>query len=186
MLFYKLDGLTPCDFTIVQSCSPFLRTNWRCTVIIMPHDALQRKSRFLNTCFSGCYDWGIKVKKITNYVLFFFPTHEPVVRSAYVLRWHALDVYIYVWVCVCIYKIGFNRIDFTIKFLLCKNDTKITWYAIKSTCTYDIDTSFFCCLIIFQLNTFNDPEPDVPKDVTPMAQCAFESLMFNVSAVYTN
>ena len=33
---------------------------------------------------------------------------------------------------------------------------------------------------------FNDPEPDVPKDVTPMAQCAFESLMFNVSAVYTN
>ena len=32
----------------------------------------------------------------------------------------------------------------------------------------------------------NDPEPDVPKDVTPMAQCAFESLMFNVSAVYTN
>lgn len=62
----------------------------------MPHDALQRKSRFLNTCFSGCYDWGIKVKKITNYVLFFFPTHEPVVRSAYVLRWHALDVYIYV------------------------------------------------------------------------------------------
>ena len=33
---------------------------------------------------------------------------------------------------------------------------------------------------------YNDPEPDVPKDVTPMAQCAFESLMFNVSAVYTN
>ena len=32
----------------------------------------------------------------------------------------------------------------------------------------------------------NDPEPDVPKDVTPMAQCAFESLVFNVSAVYTN
>ena len=33
---------------------------------------------------------------------------------------------------------------------------------------------------------YNDPEPDVPKDVTPMAQCAFESLVFNVSAVYTN
>lgn len=61
--------------------------------------SLQRKSRFLNTCFSGCYAWGIKIKKITNYVLFFFPTHEPVVRSAYVLRWHACDVYIY----MCIY-----------------------------------------------------------------------------------
>lgn len=32
----------------------------------------------------------------------------------------------------------------------------------------------------------NDPEPDVPKDVTPMAQCAFENSMFNMSAVYTN
>lgn len=60
--------------------------------------SLQRKSHFLNTCFSGCYAWGIKVKKITNYVLFFFPTHEPVVHSAYMLRWHALDVCVYIYI----------------------------------------------------------------------------------------
>ncbi|KAL3099411.1 hypothetical protein niasHT_022154 [Heterodera trifolii] len=32
----------------------------------------------------------------------------------------------------------------------------------------------------------NDPEPDVPMDVTPMAQCAFECFVFKVSAVRTN
>uniref|UniRef100_A0A914I169 Uncharacterized protein n=1 Tax=Globodera rostochiensis TaxID=31243 RepID=A0A914I169_GLORO len=31
-----------------------------------------------------------------------------------------------------------------------------------------------------------DPEPGVPMDVTPMAQCAFESSVFKVSAVHTN
>lgn len=63
----------------------------------MPHDVPAKKISFPEYLFtSGCYAWGIKVKKITNYVLFFFPTHEPVVRSAYVLRWHALDVYIYI------------------------------------------------------------------------------------------
>ena len=41
-------------------------------------------------------------------------------------------------------------------------------------------------LLCYFIVSFNDPEPDVPKDVTPMAQCAFESLVFNVSAVYTN
>lgn len=30
-----------------------------------------------------------------------------------------------------------------------------------------------------------DPEPGVPKDVTPMAQCAFECSVFKVSAVHT-
>ncbi|KAL3123289.1 hypothetical protein niasHT_006832 [Heterodera trifolii] len=32
----------------------------------------------------------------------------------------------------------------------------------------------------------NDPEPGVPMDVTPMAQCAFECFVFKVSAVRTN
>jgi hypothetical protein len=31
-----------------------------------------------------------------------------------------------------------------------------------------------------------DPEPAEPKDVDPMAQCAFESFVFKVSAVHTN
>jgi hypothetical protein len=30
----------------------------------------------------------------------------------------------------------------------------------------------------------DDPEPDVPEDVTPMAQCAFEVSMFKISAVH--
>ena len=30
----------------------------------------------------------------------------------------------------------------------------------------------------------NDPEPDVPKDIIPMAQCAFEFSMFKISAVH--
>ncbi|KAL3108268.1 hypothetical protein niasHT_006850 [Heterodera trifolii] len=39
-----------------------------------------------------------------------------------------------------------------------------------------------------QVNAFygNDPEPGVPMDVTPMAQCAFECFVFKVSAVRTN
>ena len=50
---------------------------------------------------------------------------------------------------------------------------------------------FYCEQYLTKFNSiniciYNDPEPDVPKDVTPMAQCAFESLVFNVSAVYTN
>ena len=32
---------------------------------------------------------------------------------------------------------------------------------------------------------YYDPEPGVPKDVTPMAQCAFECSVFKVSAVHT-
>lgn len=100
MLFYKLDGLTPCDFTIVQSRTVrfFARTEEDVLLSSCHTTFLQRKSRFLNTCFSGCYAWGIEVKKITNYVLFFFATHEPVVRSAYVLRWHAYDMYIYIYI----------------------------------------------------------------------------------------
>jgi hypothetical protein len=31
----------------------------------------------------------------------------------------------------------------------------------------------------------NDPEPDVPRDKIPMAQCAFEILVFKISAVHT-
>lgn len=30
----------------------------------------------------------------------------------------------------------------------------------------------------------NNPEPDVPKDIIPMAQCAFEFSMFKISAVH--
>jgi hypothetical protein len=33
---------------------------------------------------------------------------------------------------------------------------------------------------------YYDPEPDVPKDLTPMAQCAFEFLVLRISAVHTN
>lgn len=32
----------------------------------------------------------------------------------------------------------------------------------------------------------NDPEPGVPMDLTPLAQCAFEVSVFKVSAVHTN
>ena len=32
----------------------------------------------------------------------------------------------------------------------------------------------------------NDPEPDVPRDKIPMAQCAFEILVFKISAVHTS
>lgn len=32
----------------------------------------------------------------------------------------------------------------------------------------------------------NAPEPDTPKDVTPMAQCAFNKLILKVSADYIN
>ena len=32
----------------------------------------------------------------------------------------------------------------------------------------------------------NDPEPDVPRDVTPEAQCAFDTLVLRISAVRTN
>lgn len=30
-----------------------------------------------------------------------------------------------------------------------------------------------------------DPEPGVPRDKTPMVQCAFEAFVFEVSAVHT-
>jgi hypothetical protein len=30
-----------------------------------------------------------------------------------------------------------------------------------------------------------DPEPGVPRDKTPMVQCAFEAFVFKVSAVHT-
>jgi hypothetical protein len=33
---------------------------------------------------------------------------------------------------------------------------------------------------------YYDPEPGVPKEKTPMAQCAFEISVFKVSAVHTN
>jgi hypothetical protein len=42
------------------------------------------------------------------------------------------------------------------------------------------ERGFLVCIFIY------DPEPGVPKDVTPMAQCAFEFLVLRISAVHTN